>query len=173
MMKAKLNFKFYIVFALLLGSVVLAWYGIYFLNANEILVEDGSPLDASTKMLFTILTSLVAISWTISLFTLLRQIIVGSAFYMDKDGIHTTATAFIIFAFIFIVPIKTIPYDAIDRISVENGVLSMTFDKSKIEVFPIFKPLVRKEYHFFLGYTSEKQSEIKQTIDVFMENHRT
>ena len=172
-MKAKLNFKFYIVFALLLGSVVLAWYGIYFLNANEILVEDGSPLDASTKMLFTILTSLVAISWTISLFTLLRQIIIGSAFYVDKDGIHTTATAFVIFAFIFIVPIKTIPYDAIAQVHEDNGILSVKIDKSKISVLPILKLFVRMEYRFFSGFTKENSSEIKQMLTQFIENNKS
>ena len=44
--KAKLNLKFYIVSILLLGIVALGWYGVYFLNANEILMEDNTPMDS-------------------------------------------------------------------------------------------------------------------------------
>ena len=169
MFKAKLNFKFYLVALVFLGIVVLGWYGIYFLNANEILMDDV-PMKTSTKMLFTILMSIVAVSWTMSLLALIRQIIVGSAFDIDKDGIHTTATGIVIFAFIFIVPIQRIPYDAIQNISVENGILSVTLDKSKIETFLILKPFVRKKYHFFAGFTSEKYSEIKRTIENYLDN---
>lgn len=170
-MKAKLNAKFYITSVLLLGLVVFIWYAIYFLNANEILMEDHTPMDPGVKTLFTVALGAVALSWTMSLLTLVRQIIAGVAFRMDEEGIHTTATIVRFFAFIFIVPVKTIPYDAIRRIYKENGILSATIKKSKVQIFPVLKPFLGKEYHFFFGFTREKQDEIGQTIHQFMTNH--
>ena len=170
-LKAKLNSKYYMISFLLLGLVVFAWYGLYFLNANDILMEDNTPMDAETKMLFTVLLGLVGASWTLSLVTLIRQMLVGAAFRVDRDGIHTTATLFMLFAFIFVVPVKTIPYEAIRKVSEENGILSVSLDKSKIKVSPILRPLVRKEYHFFLGFTKEKPEDIKRALDRFMGNY--
>lgn len=167
--KSRLNLKFYIVSVLLLCVVVFIWYGIYFLNTNEIRMEDNSPMDSATKALFTVLMSLVGFSWTMSLFALIRQIIAGNAFCMDKDGIHTTATAVMVLAFIFVIPIKTIPYDAIIQVSEDNGILSVKLDKSKIAVLPILRMFVRKEYHFFSGFTKENPSEIKQMLNQFVE----
>ena len=52
--KAKLSLKFYIVSFLLLGIVAFGWYGIYFLNTNEILMEDNTPMDIQIKIILTI-----------------------------------------------------------------------------------------------------------------------
>lgn len=169
-LKARLNSKFYIATCLLLCCVLFSCYGIYFLNANEILVGDDTPMSTEMKLLFTVLLSAVAISWIISLLTLIRQMITGSAFYMDEGGIHKTSTAIMIFAFIFIIPIKRIPYHAIKSISDENGILSIKFDKSQIEVFPLLRFFARSEYHFFAGCTKEKTSDIKSLLDQFVKN---
>ena len=111
-----------------------------------------------------VLLCLVALSWTASFFVLVRQMTVGYAFYMDGSGIHQTATAVTVLAFIFVSPVKRIPYNAIIETDAQNGVLTLKLGKSKMEIFPVFKPFVRKEYHFFFGFTKEKQSEIKQAL---------
>lgn len=170
-LKAKLNIKFYIVSAIFLCLVLFVWYGICFLSTNEILMEDNVPMDAGTKTIFTVLMSLVGFSWTISLFTLIRQMVSGIAFCMNDDGIHTTATAFIFLAFIFIIPVKTIPYSAIVQISKNNGVLSIKLDKSNIAVLPVLRLFVRKEYHFFSGFTKEKTIEIERVLNQFIKNN--
>ena len=170
--KAKLNIKFYVVSVLLLCLVLFVWYGIYFLNANEILM-DNNPMDSETKSIFTALISIVAVSWTMSLFSLIHQIISGIAFCMDDDGIHTTATAVMVLAFIFVVPIKTIPYDAIVQIYEDNCILSIKLDKSKISTLPILKLFVKNEYRFFSGFTKENSSEIKQMLDQFIEKNKS
>ena len=163
--KAKLNLKFYIVSLILLGMVVLAWYGLFFLNTNEILMEDNTQMDNQTKMLFTIVIGAVVISWTLSIFTMIRQMLIGYAFSMDEDGINSTATAINVFAFIFIVPIKKIPYLAIERVSQDDGVLTLHIDKSKIDMNPIFRIFARKKYHLFSGFTVNKQDEIKAELE--------
>lgn len=163
-MKAKLNLKFYMVSILLLGIVILGWYGLYFLNTNTILMEDHLPMDNQIKLFLSIIIGVVVLSWTISLFTVLRQILLGQAFSMDADGIHSTATAIIIFAFIFIIPIRTIPYAAIEKISEENGMLTLFIDKEKVDMIPILRVFSRKKYHLFLGFTAEKQENIKSEL---------
>ena len=166
--KAKLNLKFYIISILLLGIVVLGWYGIFSLNTNEILMEDNMPMDVQTKLFFTIALSLIVISWTLSLFTLIRQALFGYAFAIDENGIHTTATATIVLAFIFVVPIKTIPFSAIEKVSKDDGVFTLHIDKAKIDIIPILRIFATKRYHLFSGFTTEKQDVIKIELEKFI-----
>ena len=168
MIKARVSLKFYIVSFVLLALVVFVWYGIYFLNANEILMEDGAPMDSTTKMIFTVLMSLIAFSWSVSSLILIRQMLLKYAFVMDEDGIHNTVTAIVILAFIVIVPVKLIPYDAVLYTKEEDGILTSKLDKAKCVTSPVFKPFMRSEYHFFSGFTSEKQENIKNTLDKYV-----
>ena len=168
MIKARVSLKFYIVSFVLLALVVFVWYGIYFLNANEILMEDGAPMDSTTKMIFTVLMGLIAFSWSVSSLILIRQMLLKYAFVMDEDGIHNTVTAILILAFIVIVPVKLIPYDAVLYTKEEDGILTAKLDRTKCVTSPIFKPFVRNEYHFFSGFTSEKQENIKNTLDKYV-----
>lgn len=161
--KSKLNLKFYISSIVLSGMVALIWYALYFINTNEIMMEDA-PMDSGTKMFFSAAFCVVALSWTLSLFTVLRQWLRGYGFYMDNDGICSTATAVNIFALIFIVPIRKIPYSAIKRMSYENGILTLHIDKSNIDVFPLFRIFVNKSYHFFHSFTSTEHDEIKAEL---------
>ena len=167
-MKTKLSAKFYFLAVLLLGIVILGWYGVYFLNANEILMEDDSPMDLNTKKWLTVAMCLIVSSWTLSLLTVIRQIFLGYAFYMDESGICSTSSIMVLLAFVFVVPVKRIPYDAIEWVGEENGLFLIKINKSKIEVFPIFRPLVRKEYYFFSGLTKEKTEIIRETLDFFL-----
>lgn len=162
--KAKLNAKFYIVTVLLLGIVLLVLYGTYFLNVNEILMEDDTPMPAPMKVIMTVILSVVGLSWLLSLVTMIRQIMIGSAFCIDENGIHGTATAVNILAFLFIVPIQTIPHSAIQTIEEEEGVITLHIDKSRIDVLPFLRPFVRKTYRLFYGFTSTSQSEIKDQV---------
>lgn len=167
--KARLNLRYYIVSVIMLLLVVFVWYGIYFLNSNEILMEDNTPMNAEIKSVLTVLMSVVAVSWTISLLILIRQMFLGCAFSIDEDGIRNTATANLILAFIFVVPVKRIPYNAIQQISEEHGILTIRIDKSRIQTLPILKLFIRKDYHFFLGFTKEKTENIKAALNGFMQ----
>lgn len=165
--KAKLNAKFYIVSALLFGIVMLGVYGLYFLNANEIMMEDA-PMDAETKTLFSVVIGAVVLSWVLSLLALIRQILLGFAFCLDDTGIHGTLSAVNVLAFIFIVPIKSIPYGAVERASVENGILTLHIDKTKVDALSIFRPFIRREYHLFAGFTLANQEDIKKELGKYI-----
>ena len=162
--KAKLNVKFFIFSILLLAGVVLGWYGVYFMNANEILMEDNTPMNAKTKLFFTVAESLILLSWTLSFFTLVRQALFGYAFALDENGIHTTATAIIVLAFVFVIPIRTIPFSAVEKVTEDDGVFTLHIEKAKIDIIPILRIFARKRYNLFSGFTVEKQDVIKANL---------
>lgn len=169
-MKARLNTKFYLVALLLLILSAFAVYGIYFLNANEIRMEDGTPMGTGVKLLFSMMMGVIVLSWIVSFFTVLRQILCRHAFYMDEDGIHKSATAIIVLAFILVVPVTKIPYAAIEEIYEENGILTARLDKSKVEAPRLFHRFVRRDYHFFSGFTKETKDEILETVKLYRQD---
>ena len=162
--KASLNLRFYICTIALLGITVFGWYALWFLNVNEILIEGNTPMDLETKRIFTVIMGVVVLSWTASLFVLVRQIFLNKAFWLDGEGIHQTLTAVNILAFIFIVPIKTIPFSAISKIYEEDGVLTVETDKSQLEMPFLVRLFANKKYHFLKGFTTVNQDEIKTKI---------
>lgn len=167
MLKVKLSIKFYIISMVLFLLVVFGWYSLYFINTNEILTEDNLPLGTDEKLAISVLITLVLASWTVSLLVMIRHIFKGCAYYMDNEGIHNTLSATIVLAFIFVVPVKEIPYSAIDRIAQDDGVVVLHLDKSKIAAPKILKPFMRKEHRMFLGFSKQTPEEIKESLRKF------
>ncbi len=164
--KPKLNLKYYVVTLLLLLIVVLAWYGIYFISANEVMMEE-EPMDEGTKSLIAVLLSVIALSWSVSLATMIRQIVLGYGFIMDETGIRNTATAVMVFSLIFVIPIKRIPYSAITKLTEEDGIPTAKLNKAKLIVAPVLRPFARGEYHFFAGFIKEAPKEIGRAVKLF------
>ncbi len=161
MFKAKLNLKFYLVALVLLGAAALGWYGIYFLQTHEILMENGEPMEATTRVVFSVLGTLIVSSWTLSFLTILVQALRGYGFYMDEDGIHNTATAVVFLSFIFVVPIKEIPYSAVVKTVEKRGVVTLILDKSKLRMSAFLNMFAQQEYHFFHTFTKAKTEEVQ------------
>ncbi len=162
--KARLNVKFYIVLLLLAALVVFGWYGIYFLNANEILMEDGLPMDSGTKTAFSIAIGVAVISWTLSFVTLLGVAFRGYAFMIDGEGIHNTVTATALFALILIVPVKSIPFASVKNFGEENGLLTLNFDKSQADINPVLRVFAVKRFGFFKSFIKENENTVKAEI---------
>ncbi|MDO4153939.1 MAG: hypothetical protein Q4E21_03695 [Clostridia bacterium] len=162
--RAKLNIRFYLFTAFFAGLSAIGWYGIYFLNTNTIRMEDNTPMSDDMKLVFTVLLSVVILSWTVSVFVLLRQMLRGQAFYMDKDGIHNTITGISIFALLFYVPIKEIPYSAVQSIEEQDGKIIAILDKSQIITPFVFRPLVPKKYTFCNGFTNVAIQDIQSFL---------
>ena len=166
--KAKLSFSFYFVALLLIGITVFAWYGALFMNTEVITDENGQPLDDATSTAFTAIICAVAFTWTVSSLTVIRQMLFGYAFLIDENGIRNTASGLILFAFIFIIPIKLIPYSAITDMYVKESSLVITIDKTKIQAIPPLKIFIRKEYHFFSGFTKVDANRLCTMIKGYM-----
>ena len=162
MFKAKLNFKFYIIALVLLGVVLLGWYGIYFLQTHEILMENGEPLEATTRAVFMVLGVLIVLSWTFSFFTVFIQAFRGYGFYMDEDGIHNTATVLVFLAFVFVVPIKEIPYSSIIKTLEVRGIPTLVLDKSKLRMSSFLNMFAQQEYHFFHTFIKAKREDVQE-----------
>ena len=167
-MKAKLSFSFYFVALLLIGITVFAWYGALFMNTEVITDENGHPLDDATSTAFTAIICAVAFTWTVSSLTVIRQMLFGYAFLIDENGIRNTASGLILFAFIFVIPIKLIPYSAITDMYIKDNALTVTIDKSKIKAIPPLKIFIRKEYHFFSGFTKVDANRLRAMIENYM-----
>lgn len=164
MFKARLGMKFYIAAFLLFCLTALGWYGVYFLNSN-VIYTDGSQMDGAAKTVLSAAIGAVLLSWTFSLIAMIRQIITGHAFTIDGSGIGSTVTAFMFLAFIFVVPVKNIPYSAIEKITVDKGITTLRLKKREIKTNPALLPFLPKEFHFFAGYTAEPQDLIKAVFD--------
>ena len=87
---------------------------------------------------------------------------------MDEEGIHSTSCAAVVLAFIFVVPVRTIPYSAIESISDKSGVLTLRIDKSKSDIPKALRIFARRSYCFFSGFTKEKKDCVKAELDRFM-----
>ena len=164
-MKAHLNGKFYFTVLLLCGMIAFVAYGIYFVNHEVILMEDGTPMGTGTKWMMSVLFGIVLLSWCLSLLTLVRQMLLGQAFVLDAQGVHGTASALLIFTLLLVVPVRSIPFAAVTRITKQNAMLTLHLDKSKLDVFPLFRPFVRKEYRLFMGFTKESPREIREGLE--------
>lgn len=165
MYKVRFNKKYYIITFIFAAMIILMCYGIYFMHTNQILWEDSTPVSNHEKLVFTFILSVIMTIWTISLVVMIRQIFIGYAFFLDSEGIHNTLNATILFALIFVVPVQSIPWSAILCISNEQGILSVCIDKSKVSVFPIFKPFIRKTYHFCQGFSKADYDKIKGVLE--------
>ena len=163
--QAKCSKKFYVLFAIFAVVTLLLTFALIRTGKMEILLEDGTPMGAGAKLLLTTLLFAVIFTWLVSLLTLIK--LGGTAFIIDKDGIHATVSGGILFAFILFVPVRRIPFDAILSLSEENGILSAKLDKSKLETPAIFRPFLRSEYHFLSGFTTAKVGQIREAIARF------
>lgn len=164
MMEVKLNKKYYIVTVLMAALVIFVWYGIYFLNTNQVMIEDD-PMTDNEKITFTTMFTVVALTWTMSFIIMVRQVFLGYAFSMDTDGIHNTLNGIILFAFIFVIPVRRIPFSAITDISKRDGHLVVSVDKSQVAVLPIFRPFIRREYHFCQGFCQADMTAVETFLN--------
>ena len=167
MFKAKLNFKFYIVALILLSFVLLGWYGVYFLQTQEILMENGEPMEHTTRIVFTVLVVLIVSSWTFSFLIVFVQALRGYGFYIDEDGIHNTVTAVVFLAFVFVVPIKEIPYSAVIKTVEQRGFVTLVLDKSKLRMSSFLNMFAQQEYHFFHTFTKEKTEKVQEAYHYY------
>ncbi len=161
MFSPKLNTKFYIISVLLCVFVPLMWWMVYSLAFGNGTIEGFSEVG---KWIFIAALFIIILNWTFSAFSLLRQMISGSAFCMDQNGIHSTLSVFKVFSLIFAVPVRNIPYSAIERVEEENGLLTLVLKKSEIDVFPLFRIFVSKRYNLFYGFTKENSDRIKEEL---------
>lgn len=165
--EAKNKFTVWIFFAFLLAITAIGWYGLWFINTETIHMEDGSVMGNDFKLIASAVMGAAVLSWTFSLVTVIRQIFSGCAFTISEEGVCNTYCAVSFLAFIFVIPIKRIPYSAIKELREEGSALVATLDKKQIEVFPAVRFLVPREYNFMYGQTKSKVPEIRSELSKY------
>lgn len=120
----KLNAKFLFCFAALILALVLAGRVSYSWLTDQITVE-GEKGSALLLDIVMPLALLITLSWLWSAVVMLRQYAVhgGQAFTLTEEGIEDTLTFVIIFALIFVLPVKRIPWSAVTYADGEEGYL--------------------------------------------------
>ena len=121
MLSRKLNAKTIICLVALL--LVLALVGrVTWMWLNDEIVDEREPGTAVSLNVMMPIALIVASSYLWSALVLLRQYLVhgGKAFTLTENGIENTLTFVIIFAFVFVLRVKCIPWDAVTYADAEN-----------------------------------------------------
>ena len=124
MQKHKMNWRFWF-FTGLFGLIsAMAVYVIALLLRGGVSDENGNVIGGAFRFIMVFLFSLVALTYLFSFFTMLRQyfFFVGSAFEITANGIENTMTFVCLGAFIFVFPVRRIPWHAITTCMVDEGI---------------------------------------------------
>jgi len=115
----KLNIRYLICFLSLFFILLLTGRVFYMMLQGQVSVEDE---EVNVKLL-PILLGLPVSSYLFSFVVMLRQYIVhkGNALTLTERGIENTLTFTVILAFVFVLPVKCIPWSAIKSLDDSEG----------------------------------------------------
>ncbi len=139
MKEYKLSLGYYIFIAIfgIFGALAVVLGFSMITDSNTAAAEDEGPL----AWIFIV----VGTVWVISAMTMILQIFFykKSGLKLSKEGISDTLVFMNILAFYFVMPVKFIPWDAINSISEEKGVLVAVVDTSKVDASGMAKLLLK------------------------------
>ncbi len=165
--RPKLCFLYYFMtFALALFTASTAFGAHMISNANENLMDDNIPMTPGTKLLFTFALCIIFLSAASSLVVLIRQIILGYAYKIDSEGIHNKLNATILFALVIIIAVKFIPKAAIKSIEKSDSAITIKIDKTKVNTFPLLKPIIRSEITLSKKFLKTDETELNSIYDI-------
>jgi len=141
MFEKRLSKSIYFSVIFLIGLVTFVGFTIYkqYSESGSIFgLEDASAFEYWFIIAAVGLICLVCLS---SVFVLLRQITKfnNTAFTVDHEGIHDTFISVTIFAFILILPVKLIPWNAVKEIKNDDGDLSLEINRKEVVASPVAK----------------------------------
>ena len=154
----KLNTKYLIcLIALLLILILVGRVAWSWLN-DGITMEDGTDPGIGLDVAMSI-ALVISLSWLWSAIVMFRQLVTHrcSAFTVTEEGIENTLTFVILFAFIFVLPVKKIPWDAITYADDEDCYIRAR--RKDIEVGFLAKTIVAvKGYSFCHSFIKPKMT---------------
>ncbi len=123
MPERKLNWRFWTALVGLLLVLVLAAKGISMLWTETILDETDTPLGMGVQRALAVAMMVVCSSWLYSALVMLKQCIVyrGRGFILTEEGVEHTLTFVIFLAFVFVLPVRCIPWSAVKAWDAEEG----------------------------------------------------
>ena len=167
-MRGKLNKGYWLFFAFLLAVACAAiWFAVELLGGS-VMAENG-PMEKEQSLLLGIGVLLIALSWIWSAWVMLSFCVKGVAFVMDENGISQTFVGFGFLAFIVMLPVKQIPWDAVVAVTKdENGSLKLKLQTGKVKAPFLAKLILKMGYSFPVCSLGRAEKEEWKTA---MENY--
>ena len=170
MIKQKLNSSFY-VYIVFLAICLITFPGTIFgILTDTVVPENGEAFNIRGKILLVSCGTLITLFSAISIITAIRQVIIGHAFIIDGEGIHSTLSVFGSKTIAVLLPIKKIPYDAIESAYMDGSNVTLILDKEKIEVNSLIKPFVRKKYKFVYQFAKYDEKSLRELFNRYTNN---
>ncbi len=141
MFEKRLSKSIYFSVVFLIGLVAFVGFTVYkqYSESGSVFgLEDASVFEYWFIIAAVGLICLVCLS---SVFVLLRQITKfnNTAFTVDREGIHDTFISVTIFAFIIILPVKLIPWNAVKELKNDDGDLTLEINRKEVVASPVAK----------------------------------
>jgi len=111
MQKHKLGWRFWFFYIFLLGILLLGIRAISMLVAGQVTLED-EPMSPVFAWVMSMMLSIPLSSYLYSVITMTKQLIghQKTALTITEEGIENTLTFVYLLAFVFVVPVKCIPW---------------------------------------------------------------
>jgi hypothetical protein len=147
----RLSGGFFLAYVGLLLACIIVVIGLTMSFSGVVVDEFGRPL-GSEAMQTDILIAIVSITWLGSFVVLTRQLFVHrSAFRTSKEGLHDVTVGGIFLAFIIIIPIRFIPWEAV-VIDSHSPFPSFRIRKEFYRDFPFMTRLILRLYGLRLSF---------------------
>ena len=148
-MEKKLGKGVFAVMIIIALAVIGAAYASFLIINNEVTYEDGEPLPLVIRVLICTLLGIVSFGYVISCIRFLNHIVKHgkTAFKISEQGIHDTVILLNVLAFVFVVPVKFIPWS---EITYAEKIGEMVYIRAKVK--KIKTSLLGKIIIGILGY---------------------
>lgn len=145
----KVGWRFWFFLIFLAAVLPLGVRVICMLLSGEIVMEDNSPISPLVAWGISAILCFPLLTYFISVLTMLRQVIVYKrrALTITYEGLENTLTFVNLFAFILVVPIKFIPWEAINYYDDKEKFPCVRVSVKQIKASPIAKAIL-----FVRGY---------------------
>lgn len=167
MTEHKMNWRCFFIFSLLLGVLLLGGKVVFMIINNQVTYEDGE-IELSMRIILLILLFIVLSSYLFSFLVLLRQYIKfkGRAFTLTEHGIENALTFIYVLAFVFVFPVKLIPWKSVKSIEKDEKGYTAYINTKGVRAGVIARLLLKiNGFHFFDKLASPRIS--RDDIDLF------
>ncbi len=144
----KLGWRFWFFYLLLLGTLLLGLRAISMLLTGQVSLED-EPMSPAYAWIMSILFAFPLSTYLYSVITMTKQLIChqATALTVTEQGIENTLTFVYLFAFVFVFPVKLIPWNSVKYWDDEE-----THPYIRVKVSRIDAPLLAKLILWIRGY---------------------
>ncbi len=171
MIERKFNWKVYTFIVFFSFVLFMAGKAVYMLLGGQVTDESGKTLNGALAIIPSILIIIVCSTYLLTVLSLLKNVLKykGKAFTIDEKGIHNTLTFINFFAFIFVLPIKFIPWSAVSYVDMSGGPMYIRVKVKECKMSLLAKLVVSIKGYAFC-YSFKKGNLKENEICFIMQN---